>query len=169
MGERDAVPGARTEVNGRPSSNMEVAAPWEDAGETLHGGEEGSSGGARARPWQGIRDLGHVGARMASMVRGAVTRVPWASRSRGRKMAGEELGADAPTTFTIVEARAGTRAGHGDLLLSARAKERPSRRGNCRGGCVAPWEREEIPCLLSCGRRRSSTGEMAGRKRKGGG
>jgi hypothetical protein len=57
MGEGDAVPGARTEGNGRPSSNMEVAAPWEDAGETLHGGEEGSSGGARARPWGEKRSL----------------------------------------------------------------------------------------------------------------
>jgi hypothetical protein len=118
---------------------------------------------------RGTSMAGNKGAQMASMVRGSVTRAPRTSRSRGRKMAGEELGVNAPTALTTVEARAGARAGHGDLLLSARAKERPSRRGSYRGGCVAPWEREEIPYLLSFWRRRSSTGETAGRKRKGGG
>jgi hypothetical protein len=50
---------------------------------------------------------------MASMVRGAVTRAPWTSRSKGRKMAGEELEADAPMA---VKARARARADHGKLL-----------------------------------------------------
>lgn len=142
-------------------------------------------GSVRAESKQGAQAKGTSSPARAQTLRNALRAglemessgsVPWlrstleeGRRSRGRKMAGEELGADAPTALTTVEARAGARVGHGDLLLSARAKEGPSRRGSCRGGCVAPWEREEIPSLLSCGRRRSSTGEMAGRKRKGGG
>jgi hypothetical protein len=101
-------------------------------------GRRSCNGGAR--PWQGIRELGHVGARMASMVRGAVTRAPRTSRSRGRKMAGKELGADAPTA---VKARAGTHASHGVDAFSERQLLKKNRR-RCslvRRGRSAAWGR----------------------------